>query len=68
MVDYCFKWNWTDDAPGVSLTEDEDAGQGRRGRGRTRRSMPVASNWEPIPSFGDYRSIARYERDGQAVS
>jgi len=26
--------------------------------------VPVASNWEPIPSFGDYTSIARFERDG----
>jgi hypothetical protein len=25
--------------------------------------VPVDTNWEPIPSFGDYRSIARYERD-----
>lgn len=26
--------------------------------------VPVAANWEPMPEFGDYRSIARYERDG----
>jgi len=26
--------------------------------------VPVDTNWEPIPSFGEYRSIARYERDG----
>ncbi|SDU33175.1 hypothetical protein [Jiangella alkaliphila] len=25
--------------------------------------VPVDANWEPIPSFGDYGSIARYERD-----
>jgi hypothetical protein len=24
--------------------------------------VPVDTNWEPIPEFGDYRSIARYER------
>jgi hypothetical protein len=28
--------------------------------------VPVDANWERIPTFGDYRSIARYERDGQA--
>lgn len=24
--------------------------------------VPVGTNWEPVPSFGDYRSIARRER------
>jgi hypothetical protein len=26
------------------------------------RDVPVESNWEPIPTFGDYASIARFER------
>lgn len=25
-------------------------------------NVPVDANWEPIPQFGDYHSIARYER------
>lgn len=24
--------------------------------------IPMDRNWEPVPSFGDYRSIARFER------
>ena len=24
--------------------------------------VPVDANWEPIPTFGDYGSIARHER------
>lgn len=30
--------------------------------------VPVTSNWEPIPTFGDYRSIARFERDEQVTN
>jgi hypothetical protein len=30
--------------------------------------VPIDTNWEPIPTFGDYRSIARYERDGQVTN
>jgi hypothetical protein len=30
--------------------------------------VPVDTNWEPIPSFGDYRSIARYERDRRVTN
>jgi len=30
--------------------------------------VPVDTNWEPIPTFGDYRSIARYERDQQVTN
>ncbi|MCP2163568.1 hypothetical protein [Goodfellowiella coeruleoviolacea] len=30
--------------------------------------VPVGTNWEPIPVFGDYRSIARYERDEQITN
>ena len=25
--------------------------------------VPVDANWEPIPSCGDYTSVARYERE-----
>jgi hypothetical protein len=39
--------------------------RGRRPRGAIEYTdVPVEANWEPIPRFGDYRSIARYERDG----
>lgn len=30
--------------------------------------VPVHANWEPIPSFGDYRSIARFERDERVTN
>jgi hypothetical protein len=30
--------------------------------------VPVDANWEPIPTFSDYRSIARFERDGQVTN
>jgi hypothetical protein len=30
--------------------------------------VPVDTNWEPIPVFGDYRSIARYDRDEQVTN
>jgi hypothetical protein len=30
--------------------------------------VPVDTNWEPIPTFGDYRSIARFERDRQVTN
>lgn len=30
--------------------------------------VPVVHNWEPIPAFGDYRSIARFERDEQVTN
>lgn len=30
---------------------------------RVEKHMDVSLNWEPYPVFGDYASIARYERD-----
>ncbi|GAA4411123.1 hypothetical protein ACFQV2_11860 [Actinokineospora soli] len=30
--------------------------------------VPVSTNWEPVPAFGDYRSIARFERDQQVTN
>jgi hypothetical protein len=30
--------------------------------------VPIADNWEPIPAFGDYRSLARFERDEQVTN
>lgn len=30
-------------------------------------SVPVADNWEPVPEFGNYWSIARRERGGRPV-
>ncbi|MGW5052725.1 hypothetical protein [Actinokineospora sp. NPDC004072] len=30
--------------------------------------VPVDANWEPVPAFGDYRSIARYDRDEQVTN
>ncbi|GGM10420.1 hypothetical protein [Micromonospora yangpuensis] len=30
--------------------------------------VPVADNWEPVPEFGDYWSIARRERGARPVS
>lgn len=30
--------------------------------------VPVDTNWEPVPRFGDYRSIARFERDEQVTN
>jgi len=30
--------------------------------------VPIDTNWEPIPAFGDFRSIARYERDQQVTN
>lgn len=30
--------------------------------------VPVDTNWEPIPVFGDYRSIGRYDRDEQVTN
>lgn len=30
--------------------------------------VPIDTNWEPIPTFGDYRSIARFERGEQITN
>jgi hypothetical protein len=30
--------------------------------------VPVDTNWEPIPTFGDFRSIARFERDREVTN
>lgn len=31
------------------------------------RDVPVDSNWEPVPEFGHWESVARYERDDPAA-
>lgn len=34
---------------------------------RTEKRMDVSLNWEPYPAFGNYASIARYDRDRPAA-
>lgn len=42
----------------VRRVEDRRTGEGRQGELRA----PADGNWEPVPRFGDYRSLARWER------
>ena len=73
-------WTYPNDQPGLRLSDSssqetihyrEDGYVKRVVKNKVERvqetieytDVPVTTNWEPIPTFGDFRSIARFERD-----
>lgn len=56
-------YDFRPDGLAIQTVKEKVPGQSRKATKEERRGVPVTSNWEPIPKFGDWESIARYDRE-----